>query len=586
MMRQYARDPAILAVLAIWLIACAVMLAVHWPAAVAGTFSDSDDYMRLLEVRDWLAGQSWWDVTQYRLDPPTGGPMHWSRLVDLPIAAGIAGLTPFLGRATAEAVTVAAVPLVILGLIMALAARVARRLFASLLAPIIAVLLVATAGAIGGQTFPTRIDHHGWQILAAATALAALLDPRPTRSGTVAGVALAVWLNISIEGLPFAVAAAGAVALRWLIAPAPEGRRFAALLAALAIGSGVLFAATHAPGSWTMRWCDAITPAHILVFAGAAAGSAALVRFAGGWTLAGRLAGLAVLGAVCAAAFLSLAPGCAASPFGTLDPLVHDVWYLNVLEGMPLWRQAPVVAMNLLFFPAVGLVGSALAWRAAATPEARRDWLTIIILLVASTLLMIMLRRAGGVAQFMAVPGAIAIIEPLRARAARFANSIARAIGTVAAICLPSPLTPIYASALLPAEPVVAGTGTGTCNTRCRLAPLAMLPPATILTTIDQGAPILALTHHNALAGPYHRADRALVDLIRAFTERPEVAHAIVRRHRIGYVLVDPLSGEAALYAGRSPAGLMARLRRGEAPGWLVPVPGPADGLLLWRVIG
>jgi len=575
-----------LAVLAIWLIVCAVQLAMHWPAASAGTFSDSDDYMRLLQVRDWLAGQSWWDVTQYRMNPPRGGPMHWSRLVDLPIAAGIAALAPLLGSAAAEAVTVAIVPLLILGLILAVAAHLGRRLFASPIAPVIAVLLVATAGSIGGQTFPTRIDHHGWQILLAGITLAALLDPRPLRSGLVAGVALAAWLNISIEGLPFAVAAAGAAALRWLIAPTEEGRRFTVLLAGLAGGSAILFGLTHAPSSWAMRWCDAVTPAHILVFAGAAAGAAALVRLAATSIPSLRLAGLAALALGCGAAFLAIAPGCAADPFGTLDPLVHDLWYLNVLEGMPLWRQSPIVAINLLFFPSIGLIGCALAWSAAPTCAARRDWLTVAVLLVASVALMILVRRAGGVAQLMAVPGALGLIEPLRARAADLATPIARAMGTVAAICLPSPLTPIYASALLPSEAPPGVSGGGSCDARCRLLPLAKLPPATILTTIDNGAAILALTHHSALAGPYHRADRALADLIRAFSGSPEQAHAIVRGHAIRYVLIDPESGEAVLYAAKAPTGLMAQLRRGEAPGWLAPLPGQAGGLRLWRVVG
>src|SRR5260370_41349134 len=55
----------------------------------------TDDAMRLVEVRDLLAGQGWFDLTQYRLNPPDGVVMHWSRLIDLPLAllirAGEAG---------------------------------------------------------------------------------------------------------------------------------------------------------------------------------------------------------------------------------------------------------------------------------------------------------------------------------------------------------------------------------------------------------------------------------------------------------------------------------------------------------------
>ena len=56
---------------------------------------DSDNYMRLAEVRDWLGGQSWWDIRQHRVDPGSGGLYtHWSRLADLPLAVTLLILRP------------------------------------------------------------------------------------------------------------------------------------------------------------------------------------------------------------------------------------------------------------------------------------------------------------------------------------------------------------------------------------------------------------------------------------------------------------------------------------------------------------
>ncbi len=55
---------------------------------------DTDDAMRLVEVRDLLAGQGWYDNVQYRFLPPGGVPSHWSRLVDAPIAGLILAFTP------------------------------------------------------------------------------------------------------------------------------------------------------------------------------------------------------------------------------------------------------------------------------------------------------------------------------------------------------------------------------------------------------------------------------------------------------------------------------------------------------------
>ncbi|MDP9127116.1 MAG: hypothetical protein M3N08_02490, partial [Pseudomonadota bacterium] len=50
------------------------------------TLSDPDDYMRLNEVINWLRGQGWYDLSQPRLSPGAHTVLHWSRLVDIPIA--------------------------------------------------------------------------------------------------------------------------------------------------------------------------------------------------------------------------------------------------------------------------------------------------------------------------------------------------------------------------------------------------------------------------------------------------------------------------------------------------------------------
>ena len=48
---------------------------------------DNDSLLRLVEIRDLIGGQGWFDLHQYRMGPQGGFVMHWSRLVDAPIAA-------------------------------------------------------------------------------------------------------------------------------------------------------------------------------------------------------------------------------------------------------------------------------------------------------------------------------------------------------------------------------------------------------------------------------------------------------------------------------------------------------------------
>src|SRR5258708_10075690 len=70
-----------------WLVIVAQLLAEHW-TETAQTLSDMDDAMRLVQVREFLAGRGWFDLHEMRLGPPDGYDTHWSRLID----AGIAGL--------------------------------------------------------------------------------------------------------------------------------------------------------------------------------------------------------------------------------------------------------------------------------------------------------------------------------------------------------------------------------------------------------------------------------------------------------------------------------------------------------------
>ena len=123
-----------------------------------------------------LHGQSWFDLRQYRLNPPFGANIHWSRLVDLPIAGLILGLRPFLGGAGAERWAVAIAPLLPYLLLLFSLGLTARRLIDPRAYPL-AFLAMFFAGSTNGMFMPERIDHHGWQL-----ALLALRDLRDCRS--------------------------------------------------------------------------------------------------------------------------------------------------------------------------------------------------------------------------------------------------------------------------------------------------------------------------------------------------------------------------------------------------------------------
>src|SRR5690606_5982812 len=68
-------------------VAVALLLAATagFPKLAAGG-ADNDSLMRMVVVRDLIAGQDWYDSIQYRMGIEPGLSMHWSRLVDAPLA--------------------------------------------------------------------------------------------------------------------------------------------------------------------------------------------------------------------------------------------------------------------------------------------------------------------------------------------------------------------------------------------------------------------------------------------------------------------------------------------------------------------
>src|ERR1700712_5265613 len=80
-----------------WIGTAITLLAMKWAGIHWFALGDTDDNMRFDQVRDWLNGQGWYDLRQYRLNPPAGFSIHWSRLVDLPLAAMMLARTPPFG---------------------------------------------------------------------------------------------------------------------------------------------------------------------------------------------------------------------------------------------------------------------------------------------------------------------------------------------------------------------------------------------------------------------------------------------------------------------------------------------------------
>lgn len=574
------RDRFLAGVAALWLCACAVLTAIFWHNIATLHLPDPDDQLRLVEVRDWLGGQGFYDVSQHRMTPPVGAPMHWSRLVDMPVAALILLFRPLAGDMMAQRIAAATVPLVTLGLAMLLVALVTRRL-AGRGAGLLAAAFAATAVFPVLQMQPMRIDHHGWEIVLALAACGFALRGETLRDGVCAGIAAAIGMQVSLENMPMAVAVGAILAGHWALAPRGGTRaRLLGFVGALTLGEGALFAALHRPDQWGV-FCDAVSPPHLLGLA-VATGGLALVTWRAPAVRWLRFAALAGVAALAAAAFHAVPPGCGLDAFAALEPIVRTHWYEHVAEGQPIWRQSAGTGWGVVMLPLLALGCCARAWSGTR----RADWALYAAMLVAATLVGALVLRASALANMLAVPAVAWAAMRLVLRAQASPRPLVRVFGSTAALLAFSPWTlPLAAVAALP--PKTAGAtarAVKLCTRPEAIRALAALPPGRIFAPLDFGPSILLETRHAIFASGYHRNHTAIAEELRAMLGTPAAARAMLARRGIDYVVTCPHYAEMQSYAEDAPTGFAAALDRGAAPGWLAPLRVPGTPLKAWRV--
>jgi uncharacterized membrane protein (UPF0136 family) len=512
-----------------------------------GMALDTDSAMRLAQVRDLLHGQSWFDTTQWRMNAPFGLPMHWSRLVDAPVA----GLIAISGS---EKFALTLWPLLLLFVCLAALGRIAAALGGA--GAVVPVLVLALLGAeLYGLFAPGNIDHHNVQIALMLWLLVCLIEQRPR----AAALLVALGLGVGMESLPYCAVAIAAAAL-WLRDDAARARAFGITLAAAALA--VLLAATAA------RYrLDPVCDTYSLFYAGLLA--------AGGAGLAGisylprhRLAALAPLGGALAILAVLLNPGCLGGPYANVDARMQMLFFARI-------NEAKSAAAFALFAPSDfvrGYVYACVAFLACffAAPGRTR---TLVIALAGTALLVSAFQvRAVPFVILFALPGLAAALSRLPLITLAFAlllfSDDAFAIGGV---LLEGPSNQ--------AARIAAFRAQEDCGSETAMAPLKALPPGRVAAFMDQGPAILAYTRDAAVAGPYHRDSAGILDTYAIFTGPSP--RAVLKARGIGYVMTCAASPDWSFYGARG--GLLAQLAAHRAPWWLIPA-GEAGNVAVWRV--
>ncbi|MBZ9795661.1 GtrA family protein [Mesorhizobium sp. ES1-4] len=545
---------------------------------LANPAGDNDSLLQLVEVRDLLAGQGWFDLHQYRMGLEGGFVMHWSRLLDAPLALSMLAVTRLTGSpALAEQIVQIVWPTLQFWLAIFFLVRAARA-FAGAPAVLPAAVVGGAALYYIGIFSPGALDHHNVQLMLTLASLALLLEaPTHRPAALVAGVCTTLSLAIGMESAPYAGALGTVVALLFL--GKGDGERLIARDFGLGVTgvSALVFAATIPVSSWGQAQCDTFSIVQFAVTGLAGTGLAIIASWrAANATAARRLISLGLLAVTLVLVVALLFPQCLAAPYAHLDPRLQRMWLGYIEEAqsiVQLVSDDPARAVARFATPLLAIILMALrfsggGWR-------RQDSLVAALLMVAVLVSAWEVRGSTFSIVFAAIPLSAWIAKwRQRAETSPSNGSMLRmaAAWLVSVNAIWAGAAQAASSVFETAAPARAAGIDAPCNSKASFAVLGAMAPTTVLAVSNLGSPILAFTGHRVFAGPYHRNVAGNLLVFDALLGSASDAKTIVESHHVGLVALCRDNPESRLFATRAPDGFLAALMRGSVPDWLEPV--------------
>lgn len=547
---------------------------------------DNDSVMRLIAVRNWLGGQDWFDTVEYRLMPPEGVLMHWSRYIDAILGGMIALFSLFVSDAMAQTLAVVIWPTFLAICVVLVIGLGTRRLIgpeAACFAMLCAIVWPFTSDF---YFLAGLIDHHNVQILMIVIVTFAIIWPdQPVRSGIVAGLAAAFALAIGLETLPYILLAGALMFVRANLGTTPSADRLLAVFCVtLGVAAVTLWLGQTPRARLPLPVCDQLGLPVISLIAIAAVASIVpmlLLRDKGvlRWGLG---FGLIALG--CLTAWPMLAP-CLSGPYGSLPAEVQDIIRNGIVEAQPALLYASENMLNAIkmFVPVLGsLLLATFFWvrmpRDTDAQRQRRDLigqlliLGLVGVLAAFSQVRLLLMTSAAVPVLVGFVLAILLRKYLTSRAPGDAAAL---LGLGTLLIMPAILEePIRAA--MPSGPPSTSMLDASCRENEALEPLNALARGVFLTPMNLGPVLMLTTHHSSLSGPYHRSPEAFANGYLPFKLAEPEFRAYVANTNATHIM---LCGKTTYSVG------FARdLVGGTTADWLEPVAIEAGDLMVFKV--
>lgn len=554
--------------------------------------ADNDDVMRLVQVRDLMAGQGWFDMTQYRLGLEGGTRMHWSRLIDVPLANMIGLFSLFTDIPTAEALALFVWPLALL-IPLFLAAAVAGRNLGARGGMIVALILTAFFVVAHNRFQPGSIDHHNVQLVLVMAMVAGLTEPKLSRLWcSIAGAAGALAVVIGAETLPIVATGCAAIAVLWAWMGQPARRAARAFGMAFAATLAACFYLLTPPAAYARIACDTFSGGSYLL---GTLGGVALFLLAARWSDRSRRfrsAALGTLALVLCALVVLVAPACLQQPYAGLDPLLRALWLDHVTEARSVVSQGRISPGSLGAFYAVPLIALAVCAWWIGRGEKIGQYLVLFAIIAVAYALSLYQVRGAVFANLIAIVPLSALIAQKNPAGRRSGSAGAAAVQYLALILVSVQLFWVFAGTMAVGgiDSIVTQSADrprqhARCNSAESLAALAAEPAGVVSAGTGLGSAILRFTPHRVLSAPYHRNQGGMLTQFRIAMGSERDAAAFLRGAGVTLVVFCAGDPETRDIVRTYPDSLYASLAAGNTPAFLEPVNGPRGPVSVFRVV-
>ena len=558
-----------------------------------GELMGPDDFLRMSQVHAWMQGQGWFDLTAYNMVPPNGGDIHWSRLVDLPIALLIYLFDIALDFEKATYLAAIVWPLFLMLVTLAVWTLICDRLLDNYHRWLPALFGILSISSIN-QFSAGRVDHHNIQILLFGLMVLGLVNRDRIWGDFLIGTSIAFSVSIGLETLLIIMIVLAVLGLEWATGADKEGKGIARVGTSLIISSLVFYALNFSPENYLHVRSDANSLFYLVAFglvgiAFCLLGLGSSLRF-GSVNLVGTsqrlLAGL-MLSGFCILLLFFFFPEQLGDPYASVSAEAKLRWLDYVSEA----KSLPIVLDDFPFhwMATVGyylfvlLLGAFVLYNGKYRNTKTVSLYIILVACVLGTLWQVRFIRT---AALLAVPFCVIFsticweflkkkyqdeklfLYGFQSGFVMFQISIFWYVAGAVFFPLEKSSSGAQEEVSAVSQQKIKRREPEHCMVNSDFEFLRSLPKANLVSDLTTSTAVLFHTQHTVVSGPYHRNQRAILDTLDFMGTDEIKAKIVADKYKLSYLgfCTGKFANSRRDYG---PDSITAKIISGNTPSWL-----------------